>query len=672
MTVLTVLGIALVVALSWVAVIGLAACLIRLGFTTRVDSAVLGGAVIGVAAIYVAAELLSLLNLFTITGVWTMSIGGVFVLGVAVTVSSTYRAAWVAVGSAGSALARRQPLWLALNALGLLLLIFYAPSNFDGLSFHIARAAVWLQNGSLEHFSTHFIPQLDRPPVAETMMAWARSISGTWDAAPLVQWHAGVLLAVGIRAIMERLLTGLDRLEEFTVLVAIGLSPMIIAQTTTPQVDLVAVALVTISSVLVIDAVLNRQNLLLPIGGLGLGVAVATKGTAIVGIAALAIAFAPTAIWYWISRRRVRTTERANLDSTPVGQHKVTIILCVAAAAALVLPITPTFMRNHQTFGTLSGPEQGVQVVATNNPQLVLANAVRQLGPNIQMGSDGDLSHTISRLTLRVASEISLLVGGDQAATAPTINFPSADPWANVYPSTAVYHEDVAASPLVYFAGAIALTITALLWRRRSAPSNLLLGSLILSVVAAALVSARLIKLQYWVNRLTLPLTVTILVFALATLLISARLLSRRGAALWPVALMSCWIWLAVTISGPTRPLVPIGNEVAQHRWGSTSYDRYFGDRVGPGLDFDALEGYLKAIDCDTIGLKSFLVYELPLHVVAERTGTTIVSINVPEGSQSDVDDYCLTVEENSPDAATSDLDMPFGYLSVQLVTADS
>jgi hypothetical protein len=575
------------------------------------------------------------------------------------------------LGRHSVALARRQWLWVVLNLISLMLVLMYAPANWDAMNFHMPRAAMWLQQGSLDHFPTHFAPQLDRPPVAEVLMAWSRPLAGTWDSAPILQWASGVILAVAIRACIIRMTGPLSRLEETAVLVAVGLSPMIIAQSTAPQVDLTSLALVGCAAGLTAEFVRNRARLVLPLVGLGFGLAIATKGTALVGLIAVAAAAAPTII------RRSRNGLRSGWTWRRLADRTV-LALGALSVAALVVPIAPTMYRNLSTFDTLAGPEQGALIVSTNDPRLVVANSLRQLGPNLQFGQPGDLAIVLSRAEVRALRNVAGVIGGSEAETSDAINHFSADPFAETRPRTNAFPtvtapEDVVGSPLVYNLALLGLLGTALLWRRLTRRDRRALVAATLAVVAAFLASGKVVKLQYWGNRLTLPVTLAVLVLGLITVIVISRR-TRYAAVLLPLIVVAgVWSWLTVDLVGPVRPLIstddPLFEPVSAHRRWDSSYDRYFYGGLGLGADFARLEDYLDEHECEQFGIGSFIGIEFPLWVVSERTGTKIVHVEGPYGpsSSEDAGRPCVVVRQNEGDVP-SDIDMPYGYLAIEVV----
>jgi hypothetical protein len=72
------------------------------------------------------------------------------------------------------------------------------PNTWDGMSYHMARVAHWIQDQSVRHFSTSYLPQLYQMPWAEFAITHLQILSGSDIFANCVQWGgmAGSLIGV--------------------------------------------------------------------------------------------------------------------------------------------------------------------------------------------------------------------------------------------------------------------------------------------------------------------------------------------------------------------------------------------------------------------------------------------------------------------------------------------
>src|SRR6266511_3109589 len=64
-------------------------------------------------------------------------------------------------------------------ALQLFMAVAVAPNNWDSMTYHLSRAAYWLQNHSATQFFPGTVRQNGSPPNAEMLQAWTMAVTGT-------------------------------------------------------------------------------------------------------------------------------------------------------------------------------------------------------------------------------------------------------------------------------------------------------------------------------------------------------------------------------------------------------------------------------------------------------------------------------------------------------------
>jgi len=192
---------------------------------------------------------------------------------------------------------RRHPILAALGAvvggaLGYQLLIAVAtpPNNWDSMSYHLSRAAEWLQRGRVEYVPDAATERMNAlQPAGELEILWTLAFVGRDTAAALPQLFAELASLVGIYAIGRRI--GFGRPDSlFASLLAATLTQVAL-QSVTTQNDLLAASFVVASAALV----LGRSRVEVVLAGLALGLALGTKLTAAYAIPVL-IALAVTTL----------------------------------------------------------------------------------------------------------------------------------------------------------------------------------------------------------------------------------------------------------------------------------------------------------------------------------------------------------------------------------------
>jgi hypothetical protein len=180
---------------------------------------------------------------------------------------------------------------VVLAALALLvnlyLLMRVAPSNWDSMTYHLSRAAYWLQERSVGQFTGGSVRQRGSGPDAEILVAWTMLLSGTDRWVELVQWISlgGLGLAVFAGARMLRF----DVCAAAFAGAIFVLLPQPLLQSTTTQNDLVAALFVALTALFVARGLRDRRLGDLAVGGGALGLALGTKGTAFIALPSLAV-----------------------------------------------------------------------------------------------------------------------------------------------------------------------------------------------------------------------------------------------------------------------------------------------------------------------------------------------------------------------------------------------
>src|SRR5580704_7735429 len=73
----------------------------------------------------------------------------------------------------------------------------YLPSNPDSMVYHLARVAHWIQNRTVAPFATHYLPQVELPPLSEYNLALLHLLSGTDRFDALMSLLAAIVCVVG-------------------------------------------------------------------------------------------------------------------------------------------------------------------------------------------------------------------------------------------------------------------------------------------------------------------------------------------------------------------------------------------------------------------------------------------------------------------------------------------
>lgn len=151
--------------------------------------------------------------------------------------------------------------------------LVHAPSTFDSLTYHMARVAHWIQQGSVAYFPTNISRQNEMGPGAEYVIFFLQLLSGEDRLAALPQFLSYILLGFGLHHILR--LVGCPR-PVLPFLVLLGLSaPMAVLQATTTQNDLVCSLTTVVVLISALRLVVGEMRQIRPIDTLLIAVLLA-------------------------------------------------------------------------------------------------------------------------------------------------------------------------------------------------------------------------------------------------------------------------------------------------------------------------------------------------------------------------------------------------------------
>ena len=220
------------------------ACALRVRGRAALVAATL---IIAAASVVLATIALSLVDALTRAGL--------LVAGVVIAAGAL--AGWVATGRprpADSWRTTRAAAWSAVRvhpalacfgliaALALLVQlvigIAVAPNNWDSMTYHLSRAAYWLQQDSATRFAGGSVRQLGLGPNAEILDAWTLAITGADRLVATVQWLS--LIGLACTAFLGARVLGFARDGALLAAALLVTLPQPMLQSTTTQNDLVA------------------------------------------------------------------------------------------------------------------------------------------------------------------------------------------------------------------------------------------------------------------------------------------------------------------------------------------------------------------------------------------------------------------------------------------------
>jgi Dolichyl-phosphate-mannose-protein mannosyltransferase len=240
-----------------------------------------------------------------------------------------------------------------------------APSNWDSMTYHLSRAAYWLQQGAVGRYDGGTVRQLASPPNAEIAVAWTMAMAGRDTFVSLVQWTALLAGAVGVWMIALQLQA--RRVGAALAAVVWLVLPTSIIQSTTTQNDVVVSACLLGGIAFGLRALRQGRMSDALLAALAFGTGLGTKGSFLFALPSLAVVLVA-----------------AVRQERPAG--KVTARLLALTAACAVLLGSFSYVSNLSATG---GPFGGLRQ-AQERREPIPQNVVRVAwslaeAPGIQM-----------------------------------------------------------------------------------------------------------------------------------------------------------------------------------------------------------------------------------------------------------------------------------------------
>ncbi len=465
----------------------------------------------GFAFVVATTEALSffgLVGFWPVTAVWLVGALSLFFYGrrrLTDSAAALISAVWTSV--------REFPFFPA-TVIGIVLLTTLAialvspPNTYDSLTYHLARVAHWIQNGSVAHYPTSILRQLYQPPLAEFAILHLQLLSGADRFANLVQWMSLAGCAVFASLIASDLGFG-RRLEIFAAALIVTI-PGAVVQASGTQNDLVA-GLFVLAFFFFMRRAANgggRADFLW--AGAAIGLAVLTKGTNYLFCFPIGAYFAV-----------VPFLRLADRSARLAFARRVALVLLIGVALNL-----GHFARNFTLFGS---------PVSTGDDDVRNKNlTVRMLGANLARNFVINFGTRSKALQAAIENSMRNVLGKE-------LTNPDSTWLDNEFTVQFSTHEDLAGNPLHMAVVTIALLIAIFLARRGGASD---IFAIIFTIALGSLLFSALLKWQIWAARLQLPLLM------LGTILVG-YVLSRSAGKLRKAPIAELLLAVAFALAVP-------------------------------------------------------------------------------------------------------------------------
>ena len=287
-------------------------------------------------------------------------------------------------------------LLIAVIILGLIILgIKTVPYNYDSMTYHLPRIMHWIQNGSINHYSSNIVRQITSPSFAEIADLHIYLLSGSKDVyINLLQTISFILNAIIVYFISRKL--GCDKKISYLATILALSMPIGFAEALTTQVDNFAALWCLIFTYFILDYLdkskkltIDKSNIIKLICiGIALGFGYLTKPT---------ILFSNALFTLYLFIICIRRKDK----------FKNIAISIITVAVVTVMLIMPSVLRNLKTFNAISDPITGEkQIVHTDKKSYLAINFLKNLLWNYQITTMDDLNNTIVKSVKDVSEKL--------------------------------------------------------------------------------------------------------------------------------------------------------------------------------------------------------------------------------------------------------------------------
>lgn len=343
--------------------------------------------------------------------------------------------------------------------------IIYAPNNWDSLTYHLGRVAMWIQNKSVNLYDTPISRQNYQLPLAEYCITHLSLMTGGDRFAFIVQWMSLISAACGASRITG-LLSGSLKAQWRTLFFCASI-PMAVYQASSTQNDLVVSAFLVIFARFLLH--FTPKNIFWV--GVAFGLSLMTKGTAYIYAAVIGPGLGVGQLIFVSSAHR----------------KKIFLSLCFSVLIGILLP-SCFFLRSIQSYGKpIWAPPHHKYLITSVSPNLHCVNLLRHAALHLATPFE-KMNRMVTHIYYRLFPR--------------TINHPDSTWNGSSFSIAFRWHEDFIGNPLHFFIIVISVLLLFVANNHKMNDIYIYTSTMILTAV----VFGSLITWNEWLSRLHLPL----------------------------------------------------------------------------------------------------------------------------------------------------------------------
>jgi hypothetical protein len=252
--------------------------------------------------------------------------------------------------------------WLIIMLLITFFIGLTVPSkNWDSMTYHLTRAAMWQQNHSIDHYFTRNLRQVEMPMNAEIGFLWGFLITNSDYLSFILQWISLIIILLTLYKILK-LLEFNETVSLITSFIFSTLN-IILLEASTTQNDLIATSFIILTIYFVV-LVLKSEKIIFKyiiIAGMSAGMAIGSKSFSYLFIPGLLLFL----ILYGKNNR--------------IKWIKISYIVIFSLIGCFILASYGIF-QNYLYFGSIFSSKESLSISTVNNPGIknFISNLLKQ------------------------------------------------------------------------------------------------------------------------------------------------------------------------------------------------------------------------------------------------------------------------------------------------------
>ena len=232
---------------------------------------------------------------------------------------------------------------LLLGITNLVIIVFSAPANWDGMTYHLARVAYYLQHNNMNYFDANYWAQVIHPKNSSLLLLYTYLISGrNENLTQLVQFISYWVAVCSVYAISRKV--GCDKTQSIFAATVGALLTEWLMQATTTQNDMILTAYVGATVYFLFAFRETNEWKYLGLTALGIGLSIGTKASFFLPLLSV------TLVALYIIFQSKSNLQRRFLDFA--------ILTGCTFLAVCIFALPSGYIENYVNFGHPIGPVQ--------------------------------------------------------------------------------------------------------------------------------------------------------------------------------------------------------------------------------------------------------------------------------------------------------------------------